>query len=131
MGKEDKKDKDKKDKDKKDKDKKDKDKKDKDKKDKEKKDKDKKDKDKKDKDKKDRDDDETKLAGEWKMNVSKNLDNLIGAYEKIVNIFKDIDNYILKEAKSREEFEEKVRKSIKDLPDATQQIFIAFLDTLP
>ena len=130
MGKEDKKDKDKKDKDKKDKDKKDKDKKDKDKKDKDKKDKEK-DKDKKDKDKKDKHDDETKLAGEWKMNVSKNLDNLIGAYEKIVNIFKDIDNYILKEARSREEFEEKVRKSIKDLPDATQQIFIAFLDSLP
>ena len=65
------------------------------------------------------------------MNVSKNLDNLIGAYEKIVNVFKDIDNYILKEASSREGFEEKVRKSIKDLPEATQQIFIAFLDTLP
>jgi hypothetical protein len=56
---------------------------------------------------------------------------LIGAYEKIVNIFKDIDNYILREAKSREEFEEKVIKNIKDLPDATQQIFIAFLDALP
>jgi len=37
----------------------------------------------------------------------------------------------LKEAKSKEEFEEKVRKSVKDLPEATQQIFIAFLDALP
>ena len=131
MGKEkekDKKDKDKKEKDKKDKDKKDKDKKDKDKEDKDKKDKDKKDKDKKDKDKKDKDKDMPDQ--EWKIAISKNLDQLISAYGKIVKIFQDIDNYILKDAKTVEEFKEKVQKAISDLPEASQNVFIAFLDTI-
>ena len=129
MGKEkekDKKDKDKKDKDKKDKDKKDKDKKDKDKKDKDKKDKDKKDKDKKDKDKKDKD----MPDQEWKLDVSKKLDDVILAYQKIVNKFKDMDNYILKGAKSMEEFKEKVLKEISELPEIYQNIYIQFLDAL-
>ncbi|MFX1396045.1 MAG: hypothetical protein ACFFAS_03265, partial [Promethearchaeota archaeon] len=106
---------------------------DKDKKDKDKKDKDKKDKDKKDKDKKDKDKEkkESQLGAEWKINVSKNLDNIIIAYEKIVNIFNDIDNYLLKEVNSKEEFEEKVRGLIKDLPEATQEIFTTFLKSLP
>jgi hypothetical protein len=137
MGKEDDKKKSKdKDKDKKDKDKKDKDKKDKDKKDKDK-DKDKKDKD-KDKDKKDKDKDKDKEKKEkkekepsdWKIPVSSNLDNLIAAYEKIVNKFKDIDNYILKEAASKSDFIEKVKKSIADLPEATQAIYLAFVNNI-
>jgi hypothetical protein len=140
MGKEKDKDKDKKDKDKdKDKDKKDKDKKDKDKKDKDKKDKDKKDKekdkdkDKKDKDKKDKDNkDKEKYSGsqEWKLTVSKHLDNYTHAYEKITNKFRDIDNYILKDAKSKEDFIEKVEKTVEELPESSQQIFLAFLKNL-
>ncbi|MFX1314123.1 MAG: hypothetical protein ACFFHD_16165 [Promethearchaeota archaeon] len=110
----------------KDKDKKDKDKKDKDKKDKDKKDKDKKDKDKKDKDKKDKD----FASQEWKLSISKNLDSIIHAYHNITNKFRDIDNYILKDAKSKEEFVEKVKKNIEDLPDASQQIFMTFLDSI-
>jgi len=139
LGKEDEKKKDKKDKDKskdkdKDKDKKDKDKsKDKDKKDKDK-DKDKKDKDKKDKDKsKDKDKKEKekkKEPSDWKLNVSSNLDNLIGAYEKIVNKFRDIDNYILKDAGSKSEFIEKVKKAIQDLPEPSQQVFLAFINAI-
>jgi len=124
------KDKDKKDKDK-DKDKKDKDK-DKDKKDKDK-DKDKKDKDKdKDKDKKDKDKKEKKDKGdeEWKLGASKNLDIQISTFEGIANRFKDIDNYILKDATSKEDFIAKVQKSISDLPEATQNVFAAFLNTL-
>ena len=133
MGKEKDKDKDKKDKDK-DKEKKDKDKKDKDKdkdkkdkdKDKDKKDKDK-DKDKKDKDKKDKD--KVRVDQEWKLSISKNLDALTHAYEKITNKFRDIDNYVLKDAKSKEEFIEKVKKYVEDLPDASKQIFLAFLES--
>ena len=118
-----------KDKDKKDKDK---DKKDKDK-DKKDKDKDKKDKDKdkkvKDKDKKDKSDDI--LTESWKLKVSKNLDNLVIAYEMIMNKFKDIDNYILKDATTRADFIDKVKNNIKDLSEPTQQIFLAFLNVLP
>ena len=125
MGKEDKKDKDKKEKDKKDKDKKDKDKKDKDKKDKDKKDKDKKDKDKKDKEKSKEKPDQT-----WKMDISQLLDTNIATFEKITKTFKDIDDYILKSAKSKEEFMEKVNESIEKLPEAQKNIFIAFLNSL-
>jgi len=129
MGKE--KDKDKKEKDKekeKDKDKdKDKDKKDKDKKDK---DKDKKDKDKKDKDKDKDKKDKITVDQEWKLSISKDLDSLTHAYEKITNKFRDIDNYILKEAMSKEDFMEKVNKYVEDLPDASKQIFITFLDSI-
>ena len=116
-----------------DKDKKDKDK-DKEKKDKHKKDKDKKDKDKKDKDKKDKDKKEEKkgkLESEWALEVSKQLDNVIIAYQQIVKKFQDIDNYILRDSESKEDFIEKVRKNIQDLPEASQNVFIAFLDTLP
>ena len=129
-----------KDKDKKDKDKKDKDK-DKEKKDKKDKDKDKEKKDKKDKDKKkDKDSKEKKekkeekkgkLESEWALEVSKHLDNLIVAYEKIVKKFQDLDNYILPEAESKEDFIEKVKKSISDLPEPSQNVFLAFLDSLP
>ena len=128
MGKEDK-DKEKKDKDKKDKDK-DKEKKDKDKKDKDKKDKDKKDKDKKDKKDK-KEEKKGKLESEWALEVSKQLDNVIIAYQQIVKKFQDIDNYILRDSESKEDFIEKVRKNIQDLPEASQNVFIAFLDTLP
>ena len=142
MGKEKEKDKDKKDKDKdKDKDKKDKDKKDKDKKDKDK-DKDKKDKDKKDKDKKDKDKDKDKKdkgkkdkdktseSQEWKLSVSKHLDNYTHAYEKITNKFRDLDNYILKDSKSKEDFIEKVKKAVEELPEPSQQIFLTFLKSI-
>ncbi len=128
MGKEKEKDKDKKDKDKKDKDKdkekdkeKEKEKKDKDK-DKEKKDKDK-DKDKKDKYK-------YPVDQEWKLEVSKNLDAITHAYEKITNKFRDVDNYILKDAKTKEEFIEKVKKQVEELPEASQQIFLSFLQSI-
>ena len=122
-----------KDKDKKDKDKKDKDK---DKKDKDYKDKDKKDKDYKDKDKKDKDKDKDKkekpsdLDEEWKVEISVTLDNLVHAYEKITNMFKDIDNYILPKAMSRDDFVAKVSANIADLPDASKQIFLTFLNAL-
>ena len=105
---------------------KDKDKKDKDK-DKDKKDKDKKDKD-KEKEKKDKD--KIRVDQEWKLSVSKNLDALTHAYEKITNKFRDIDNYILKDAKSKEEFIEKVKKYVEDLPDVSKQIFLAFLESI-
>ncbi len=137
MGKEKDKDKDKKDKDKKDKDKdkKDKDKKDKDKdkkdKDKKDKDKDKKDKDKdKDKDKKDKDKSKISESQEWKLLISKQLDNYTHAYEKITNKFRDIDNYILKEANSKKDFIEKVRKTVDELPEPSQQIFLTFLKSI-
>ncbi|MFW9987405.1 MAG: hypothetical protein ACFFC3_01995 [Candidatus Odinarchaeota archaeon] len=140
MGKEKEKDKDKKDKDKKDKDKKDKEKEEKEKKEKKDKEKDKekeKDKDKKDKDKKDKDKEKEKkdkdkkqVDQEWKLSISKNLDTLTHAYEKITNKFRDIDNYVLKDANSKEEFIEKVKKYVEDLPDASKQIFIAFLESL-
>jgi hypothetical protein len=141
MGKDKEKDKDKKDKDKKDKDKdkekekkeekeKEKEKKEKEKekdKDKEKKDKDK-DKDKKDKDKKDKD--RYPVDQEWKLKVSKNLDTLTHTYEKITNKFRDLDNYILRDAKSKEEFIEKVKKQVEELPEASQQIFRSFLQSI-
>jgi len=121
----------------KDKDKKDKDKKDKDKEKKEKKDKDKKDKNKKDKDKKDKDKEKEKkeiekkyVDQEWKLSISKNLDTLTHAYEKITNKFRDIDNYVLKDAKTKEDFIEKVKKYVEDLPDASKQIFLAFLESI-
>jgi len=123
MGKEKEKDKDKKDKDKKDKDK---DKKEKKEKEKEK-DKDKKDKD-KDKDKKDKD--KYPVDQEWKLAVSKNLDAITHTYEKITNKFRDIDNYILKDAKSKEEFIEKVKKQVEELPETSQQIFLSFLQSI-
>jgi len=126
MGKEKEKDKDKKDKEKEKKEKKENEKeKDKDKKDKEKKEKDKKDKE-KDKEKKDK----ISIDQEWKLSISKDLDSLTHAYEKITNKFRDIDNYILKEAKSKENFIEKVNKYIEDLPDTSKQIFIAFLESI-
>jgi len=139
MGKEKEKDKDKKDKDKKDKDKKDKDNKEKEKeKEKEKKDKKEKekekdkDKDKKDKEKKDKDKEKDKVTAdqEWKLSISKNLDSIIHAYDKITNKFRDIDNYILKDANSKNEFIEKVKKNIEDLPEASQQIFLTFLNSI-
>lgn len=106
-----------------------KDKKDKDKK-KDKKDKDKKDK--KDKDKKEKKDEKKeKLESEWALEVSKQLDNVIIAYQQIVKKFQDIDNYILRDSESKEDFIEKVRKNIQDIPETTQNIFIAFLDSLP
>ena len=135
MGKEKEKDKDKKDKDKKDSDKTDKDKKDKEKeKEKEKKDKKEKekDKDKKDKEKKDKDKEKDKVTAdqEWKLSISKNLDSIIHAYDKITNKFRDIDNYILKDANSKDEFIEKVKKNIEDLPETSQQIFLTFLNSI-
>ena len=130
MGKEKDKDKekDKKDKDKKEKDKKDKNKeKEKEKKDKKEKDKEKeKEKEKKDKDKKEK----VSVDQEWKLPVSKNLDSIIHAYDNIINKFRDIDNYILKDAKSKEEFTEKVKKHIEDLPEVSQQIFLSFLESI-
>ena len=96
------------------------------------KDKDKKDKDKnkdKDKDKKDKDKDKDKYSGnqEWKLTVSKHLDNYTHAYEKITNKFRDLDNYILKDSKSKDDFIEKVKKTVEELPEPSQQIFMAFL----
>ncbi|NVM35068.1 MAG: hypothetical protein HWN81_05700 [Candidatus Lokiarchaeota archaeon] len=131
MGKEKDKDKDKKDKDK-DKEKKEKKEKEEKEKDKDKKDKDKKDKDKKDKDKEKekKDKDKIYVEQEWKLSISKNLDALTHAYEKITNKFRDIDNYVLKDAKSEEEFIEKVKKYVEDLPDASKQIFLAFLESI-
>ncbi|MFX1366534.1 MAG: hypothetical protein ACFFCE_15430, partial [Promethearchaeota archaeon] len=101
-------------------------------KEKEKKDKDKKDKDKKDKDKeKDKKDKDKKAVDqEWKLSISKDLDTLTHAYEKITNKFRDIDNYVLKDANSKEEFIEKVKKYVEDLPDASKQIFLAFLQSI-
>ncbi len=95
------------------------------------KDKDKKDKDKKEKDKKEKDKDKDKISvdQEWKLSISKDLDSLTHAYEKITNKFRDIDNYILKEAISKEDFMEKVNKYVEDLPDVSKQIFMAFLNT--
>lgn len=137
MGKEDEKkpkDKDKKDKDKKDKDKSDKDKKDKDKSDKDKKDKDKKDdkdkgKDKKDDKDKDKDKKEKKEkeSSDWKIPLSASLDNQIAYFQAIANKLKDIDNYILKEAGSKEDFIAKVKKSIEDMDEATKNIFLALI----
>jgi len=126
MGKEKEKDKDKKDKEKKDKEK------EKEKKEKKEKDKDKEDKDKKDKDKEKDKKEKYKVAvdQEWKLSISKNLDAITHAYEKLTNKFRDIDNYILKDANSKEEFIEKVKKNIEDLPDASQQIFLTFLNSI-
>ena len=112
---------------------KEKDKKDKDKKDKEKdkeKEKEKKDKDKKDKDKDKKDKDKYPVDQEWKLAVSKNLDAITHTYEKITNKFRDIDNYILKDAKSKEEFIEKIKKQIEDLPETSKQIFLSFLQSI-
>lgn len=118
-----------KEKDKKDKDKKEKDKKHKDKKEKEKKEKDKKDK--KDKEKKEKKEKYKDMPGqEWKLPISSQLDNISVAYEKISNRFKDIDNYILRDATTLEEFKEKVMKNIKDLPEETQNLFINHLNKI-
>ncbi|MFX1499208.1 MAG: hypothetical protein ACFFBH_16955 [Promethearchaeota archaeon] len=134
MGKEKDKDKDKKDKEKEKKDKeKEKEKKEKKEKEKEKekdKDKDKKDKDKKDKDKEKKEKDKVSPDQEWKLTISQNLDSIIHAYDKITNKFRDIDNYILKDANSKEEFIEKVKKNIEELPEASQQIFLTFLNSI-
>lgn len=113
----------------KDKDKKDKDK---DKKDKDKKDKDKdKEKDKKkEKDKEKKDKDKYPVDQEWKLEVSKHLDAITHAYEKITNKFRDIDNYILKDARSKEEFKEKVKKQVEEMPEASQEIFLSFLKSI-
>ena len=111
--------------------KKDKEKKSKDK-DKEKKEKKKSEKDKKvKKDKKDEKEEKGKLESEWALVVSKQLDNIIVAYEKIVKKFQDLDNYILPDSSSKEDFIEKVKKSISDLPEPSQNIFLVFLDSLP
>ena len=59
-----------------------------------------------------------------------NLDSITHAYEKITNKFQDIDNYILKDAKSKEEFIDKVKKQTEDLPEASQQIFLSFLNSI-
>ena len=67
---------------------------------------------------------------EWKLSISKSLDSYTHAYEKVTNKFKDIDNYILKDAKSKEEFIEKVKKTIEDLPEVSQQIFLTFLKSI-
>ena len=96
-------------------------------KDKEKKDKDK---EKKDKDKEKKDKEKYAVDQEWKLPISQNLDNLTHAYEKITNKFRDIDNYILKDAKSKEDFIEKVKKTIEDLPETYQQIFLTFLNSI-
>ncbi len=138
MGKEDDKDKKDKKKDKSDKEKKDKsDKKDKEKKEKKDKSDKKEKKEKKDKsdkkekkEKKEKPDKEDMPDQEWKIVISKNLDNIIGAYEQIVNKFKDVDNYILRDAKSREEFIEKLNKMMEGLPEASQNIFTAFLNSV-
>ena len=103
--------------------------KDKDKKDKDKDKKDK-DKDKKDKDKKDKDKEKYSESQEWKLSVSKHLDNYTHAYEKITNKFRDLDNYILKDSKSKDDFIEKVKKTIEELPEPSQQIFVAFLKSI-
>ena len=66
----------------------------------------------------------------WKLEISQNLDNLIVAYEQIANKFKDIDNYILKNATSREDFIEKVKHSINDMSEASQEVFLAFLNVI-
>ncbi|MFX1393581.1 MAG: hypothetical protein ACFFAH_08400 [Promethearchaeota archaeon] len=112
----------------KEKEKKDKHKKEKDKKDKDKKEKDKKEKEKKEKEKKDKD--KEMPDQEWKISISKNLDVVIGAYQKIIKIFQDIDNYILKDARDVDEFKEKVQKTIADLPENQKEAFIAFLNTI-
>ena len=93
------------------------------------KEKDKKDKDKKDKDK-DKDKDKSSESQEWKLSVSKHLDNYTHAYEKITNKFRDIDNYVLKDSKSKDDFIEKVKKTIEELPEPSQQIFLAFLKSI-
>ena len=79
-----------------------------------------------DKDKKDK----YPVDQEWKLAVSKNLDAITHAYEKITNKFRDIDNYILKDAKSKEEFIEKVKKQVEELPETSQQIFLSFLQSI-
>ena len=67
---------------------------------------------------------------EWKITISKNLDSVIGAYQKIVKLFQDIDNYILKDARNIEEFKEKVQKTVTDLPEHQKEVFIGFLNTI-
>jgi len=88
---------------------------------------------KKDKDKKHKKEDKekVKLESEWALEVSKQLDNIILAYQQIVKKFQDIDNYILRDSASKEDFIEKVRENIEDLPEASKNVFIAFLDNLP
>ena len=109
---------------------KDKEKKEKKKSEKEKKDKEKK-KDKESKDKEKKEEKKGRLESEWALEVSKHLDNLIVAYEKIVKKFQDLDNYILPESESKEDFIDRVKKSISDLPEPSQNVFLAFLDGLP
>ncbi len=95
--------------------------------------KDKKDKEEKSKDKKDKKKKEKKeeLRDEsWKLDIKRNLENLIVAYEQIANKFKDIDKYILKDATSREDFIEKVKHSINDMSEASQEVFLAFLNVI-
>ena len=85
--------------------------------------------DKKDKEKKE--EKKEKLESEWALEVSKQLDNIIVAYEKVVKKFQDLDNYILPDSSSKEDFIEKVKKSISDLPEPSQNVFLGFLDSLP
>ena len=66
----------------------------------------------------------------WKLDIKRNLENLIVAYEQIANKFKDIDNYILTDATSREDFILKVKQGIKDMSEASQEVFLAFLDAI-
>jgi len=108
---------------------KDKDKKDKDKDKKKEEEKEKEKKEKKEKEK-EKDKDKYPVDQEWKLAVSKNLDAITHTYEKITNKFRDIDNYILKDAKSKEEFIEKVKKQVEELPETSQQIFLSFLQSI-
>ncbi|MFW9951403.1 MAG: hypothetical protein ACFFKA_14910 [Candidatus Thorarchaeota archaeon] len=132
MGKEKEKDKEKeKEKEKGDKDKeKEKDKKDKDKDKEKEKEKEKKEKKEKEKEKKEKEKYKISEDQEWKLSISKNLDSVTHTYEKITNKLRDIDNYILRDAKSKEDFVEKVKKTIEDLPETSQQIFLNFLQTI-
>ena len=85
----------------------------------------------KSKDKKEKKEKKEEMGDEsWKLEISQNLDNLIVAYEQIANKFKDIDNYILKNATSREDFIEKVKHSINDMSEASQEVFLAFLNVI-
>ena len=58
------------------------------------------------------------------------MDNYTHAYEKITNKFRDIDNYILKGADSKDDFINKVKKTIEDLPESSQIVFQNFISSL-
>jgi hypothetical protein len=46
-------------------------------------------------------------------------------------MFQAISAEILPEIETKEHFEESVKEFVSDLPEATQQVFTAFLDNLP